>query len=104
MLFQNSSGSKTLSRAVIQATKNYPTRGNMAGDRTDYEHGQKSCLPCKMKDTKWTQRTKGNKCDYFFLQDRFEHFLVKIFVGILVGHFVLQKRTLKYFNFKKILN
>ena len=48
MWFQKSSGSKTLSRAVIQATNNNPTRGNMTGDRTDYGHGQKSCSPCMM--------------------------------------------------------
>ena len=68
MWFQKESGSKTLSRAVIQVTKNYPTRGHMTGDKGDYEHGQKSCSGCKLKDNKWSQTTKGNKRDYFFLQ------------------------------------
>ena len=71
MWFQKASGSKTLSRAVIQMTKNYPTRGHMTGDKGHYEHGQKSGCNhsgCKIKDNKWTKTTMGNPRDYFFLQ------------------------------------
>ena len=70
MWFQKSSGSKSLSRAVIQVTKNYPSRGHMTGNGdADLEHGQDDkCETCKMKETKWSQSTGGNKRDYFFLQ------------------------------------
>jgi hypothetical protein len=69
MWFQKSTGSKARSRAVIQVTKNYPTRGHMTGDKGDYEHGQKSgCESCKIKDNKWTQTSAGNRRDYFYLQ------------------------------------